>query len=358
MGFDVFISYPSPDKTVADAVCARLEQRGVRCWIAPRDVPPGFSYGESIIEAIEQCRVMVLVFSANTNASTHVAKEVERAVSHGLTIIPFRIQDVKPTKSLDYFISSVHWLDAITPPMETHLDYLAETVIRILPQSNAPAKPVVSAPPSAPRVASPAVAVAPVLPPTKPSGSSLKWIALLALAALLGGGAWWMLGNKTSDDPIVGCWKWSNNVTVDIRKDGSMTAVTFPGRWRLVDSVKSVYNFTWPEPVDTAVLSNGGRTLSGANQYGFTMSATRISGGSGIVGNWHWFNGAIVNIRPDGSLNAGPLIGRWSGGGQNYQLIWPKPVDTVTLAADHQSLQGGNQYGVPVAGSRLANCGR
>ena len=130
MGFDVFISYPSPDKTVADAVCARLEQRGVRCWIAPRDVPPGFSYGESIIEAIEQCRVMVLVFSANTNASTHVAKEVERAVSHGLTIIPFRIQDVKPTKSLDYFISSVHWLDAITPPMETHLDYLAETVIR------------------------------------------------------------------------------------------------------------------------------------------------------------------------------------------------------------------------------------
>ena len=129
-------------------------------------------------------------------------------------------------------------------------------------------------------------------------------------------------------------------------------------RTRMVDSVKSVYNFTWPEPVDNAVLSNGGRTLSGANQYGFTMSATRISGGSGIVGNWHWFNGAIVNIRPDGSLNAGPLIGRWSGGGQNYQLIWPKPVDTVTLAADHQSLQGGNQYGVPVAGSRLANCGR
>ena len=137
-----------------------------------------------------------------------------------------------------------------------------------------------------------------------------------------------------------------------------MTAVTFPGRWRLVDSVKSVYNFTWPEPVDNAVLGNGGRTLSGANQYGFTMSATRISGGSGIVGNWHWFNGAIVNIRPDGSLNAGPLVGHWSGGGQNYQLTWPKPVDTVTLASDQQSLQGGNQYGVPVAGSRLANCGR
>src|ERR1700751_726604 len=112
MAHDVFISYSSKDKAAADAVCARIEARGIRCWIAPRDVVPGLPYGEAIIDAINTCRIMGLVFSSNANASGHIPKEVERAVSRGVTIIPLRIEDVAPAKSLDYFISSVHWLDA------------------------------------------------------------------------------------------------------------------------------------------------------------------------------------------------------------------------------------------------------
>jgi len=34
MAHDVFISYATQDKTTADALCATLEGRGVRCWIA------------------------------------------------------------------------------------------------------------------------------------------------------------------------------------------------------------------------------------------------------------------------------------------------------------------------------------
>ena len=133
MAHDVFISYSSKDKTVADAVCAVLEKGGTRCWIAPRDVRPGTPYGEAIIEAIHGANVMVLVFSSHANASGHIPKEVERAVSKGLTIIPFRIQDVMPGRSLDYFIGSVHWLDAMTPPLEAHLEKLARTVEAIVP---------------------------------------------------------------------------------------------------------------------------------------------------------------------------------------------------------------------------------
>jgi hypothetical protein len=71
---------------------------------------------------------MVLVLSANANASPHIPKEVERAVSRGISIIPLRVEDVLPAKSLDYFISSVHWLDAVTPPLESHLESLATTI--------------------------------------------------------------------------------------------------------------------------------------------------------------------------------------------------------------------------------------
>ena len=87
VSFDAFISYSSKDKTVADAVCARLESAGVRCWIAPRDVLAGTSYGEAIIDAIHSAKVMVLVFSSHANSSGHIPKEVERAVSNGLAIL-------------------------------------------------------------------------------------------------------------------------------------------------------------------------------------------------------------------------------------------------------------------------------
>src|SRR5438552_3666559 len=64
---DVFLSYSSKDKLTADAACAALEARGLRCWVAPRDIVPGKEWGAAIIEGIEQSRSMVLLFSANAN---------------------------------------------------------------------------------------------------------------------------------------------------------------------------------------------------------------------------------------------------------------------------------------------------
>ena len=128
MAHDVFISYSSKDKPIADAVCAALEAERVRCWIAPRDVLPSVPYGEAIIEALNQSRLLVLIFTSNSNASRHVMREVERAVNKGIPVVPFRVQDVQPTAAMEYFISSDHWLDALTPPLEGHIRKLVETV--------------------------------------------------------------------------------------------------------------------------------------------------------------------------------------------------------------------------------------
>lgn len=132
MAHDVFISYSSHDKPTADAACAVLEQKGIRCWIAPRDIVPGADWGESIIDAISDARALVLVFSSHANASPQIKREVERAVNKGIPIIPLRIEDVAPTKSLEYFISTPHWLDAYNPPLERHLTYLADVIAHIL----------------------------------------------------------------------------------------------------------------------------------------------------------------------------------------------------------------------------------
>jgi TIR domain len=135
---DVFISYASGDKAAADQVCAALERRGVRCWIAPRNARPGINYGASIVDAIDATPVLVFLVSSRAIASPHVQREVERAANKGVHVIPFRIEDVPLSKSLQYFLESVHWLDAFTPPLDRHLDDLAEAVMYFL-SSQAPA---------------------------------------------------------------------------------------------------------------------------------------------------------------------------------------------------------------------------
>ena len=109
--FEVFISHSHVDKATADATCATLEQAGIRCWMAPRDIRPGDEWGAAIVNAIDHCHVMVLIFSSNANNSRQIRREVERAVHAGATIIPVRIEDIAPTEAMAYFMSTVHWLD-------------------------------------------------------------------------------------------------------------------------------------------------------------------------------------------------------------------------------------------------------
>ncbi|MGA9048057.1 MAG: TIR domain-containing protein [Dehalococcoidia bacterium] len=149
MAHDVFISYSSKDKVIADAVCASLEARKIRCWIAPRDVLPGEVYAEALIESLNESRLMVLVFSANSNESPQVIREVERAVNKGIPIIPFRIEDVIPSKSMEYFVSSSHWLDAMTPPLEKHLERLGDTIQLLLDKGHEALPPTEFHPPTA-----------------------------------------------------------------------------------------------------------------------------------------------------------------------------------------------------------------
>jgi hypothetical protein len=130
--FDVFVSYSHKDKSSADAVCSGLESAGIRCWIAPRDIEAGSEWAEGIIHGLNRCRVMVLIFSAHANHSHQVRREVERAVNREMAILPFRIEDVPPGSKLEYFLSNLHWLDALTPPLTAHIERLTTRINSLL----------------------------------------------------------------------------------------------------------------------------------------------------------------------------------------------------------------------------------
>jgi TIR domain-containing protein len=123
---DIFISYSQPDAECAFELVARLESEGIKCWIAPRDITPAADWAAEIIDAISAARLMVLVFSSSSNDSAQVRREVERAVHKQVHILPFRIEDVLPSKSLEYFLSSQHWMDAFPPPRDMHYARLCQ----------------------------------------------------------------------------------------------------------------------------------------------------------------------------------------------------------------------------------------
>ena len=137
----IFLSYSSKDKLVADAICSRLENQGIRCWIAPRDVKPGSDYSNQIADALEEATMMVMVFSSDSNNSRHVKSEIDRAFSLGKIIIPFRVENVELDKGLAYYLAKTHWLDAVTKPLEQHIDRLAATIRQVSGIETLPSSP-------------------------------------------------------------------------------------------------------------------------------------------------------------------------------------------------------------------------
>lgn len=168
---DVFISYSHKDKVIADAVCARFESENIRCWYAPRDIVPGADWAGSIIDAIKEAKIMVMIFTDFSNASTQVLREVNNAVSAGIPIVPFKLTESLPTKGMQYYLSTVHWLDAMNHPLENSIEQLFKLVQAML-NGTAPT-PVLT-------------------PPVLAQPKRRKWllpVIIAALVVLIGAGA-------------------------------------------------------------------------------------------------------------------------------------------------------------------------
>jgi hypothetical protein len=127
-GRRVFLSHASENADRAGEVCAHLERVGLRCWIAPRDIRPGRDWSREIIAGIDGSRAMVVLVSAEANASRQVAREVERADDRGIPLFPVRLADVEPGAGLEYFLGGSQWIDAFRPPFSVRMDHLVGAI--------------------------------------------------------------------------------------------------------------------------------------------------------------------------------------------------------------------------------------
>ncbi|MHB8528041.1 MAG: toll/interleukin-1 receptor domain-containing protein [Caulobacteraceae bacterium] len=191
MAHDVFISYSSQDKPVADRVCHALEEKGLRCWVAPRDIPYGAEWPEAIMGALASAPAVVLVFTHHTNNSAHVRREVAAALEAGAIVIPFRTEEATPEGALRYNLINLHWMDAISPPLEAHIDGLIRTLKRLEGEPAGTPSPVAApAPRSGMAAEHPAGSRAEPPPPAGEPTLDRRFELVVGLAAILAALGW------------------------------------------------------------------------------------------------------------------------------------------------------------------------
>jgi hypothetical protein len=134
----VFVSYSSPDAAKANLIREALEDHDVTCWIAPRDLSAGTQWGAGIVQAIQACEAVVVVFSDAANRSPQVAREMELAVSNRKPLIPIRVADAMPTDDMQYFLGVSHWFNAYAMPIEAYLPDIVTAVKNVLAREDSP----------------------------------------------------------------------------------------------------------------------------------------------------------------------------------------------------------------------------
>ena len=311
MAHDVFISYSYKDKPIADAICTNLEVAGVRCWIAPRDMIPGEQGPEAISRAISQSRLMVMVFSADSNTSVDVYRELFLAASNNVVIIPFRIEQVEPEPRKGYILAGAHWLDAMNPPTQEQVDVLVKSVKSFLKKPELP-KPVGVIP----VIAEPAVFSShPNLIQRIPAWA---WGLLIAALVLAGGAVSFTLWGQTHKavplaSPIlpVVSQSFSPTETPDI----SSAAATGPLSERarsFAEPILTILAQRKPDYEDDFSKLNGDWILQGSpdsNTYAIEDGVARfwVSQGMGNMINQKAFTGKDFELQFDTRLVSGDV---------------------------------------------------
>lgn len=106
----VFVSYSSDDRKLVNTITKMMKEAGISYWKAPEMIPAGSSYAREIPRAIKECAVFLLVLSRTSQKSIWVEKEIDSAISHRKTIIPFQIDDLPLNDTFRFYLNNVQMI--------------------------------------------------------------------------------------------------------------------------------------------------------------------------------------------------------------------------------------------------------
>jgi hypothetical protein len=130
MKYRIAITHAPTDAVVATSIRQAFQGAEIKCehLTAPRSERTE----EHALRIIDKSDAMILILSAAVNGLPRIEKQVERAANYGKPIITFRIDNAPLSKRLEFYLSTPHWFDASSQPLEKHLAELVLTTRRLL----------------------------------------------------------------------------------------------------------------------------------------------------------------------------------------------------------------------------------
>jgi hypothetical protein len=205
MNHDVFISYSHENITAAQAICHELEDKGIKCWMAPRDIPVGAKYASVISKAIVHSKIVVLVFSDYSARSPWVESEINIAFSNRKTIIPYKIDKTNYEEFDEFYLmlNNRHWIEAY-PDYKTRFKELVTIVAQTLGRNVSASKPAMSTPTLAPApIPTPTQKQSSetLMPTSKPNNLKRYWLVALCMLAV-GCAMWYISTDKLESEKL------------------------------------------------------------------------------------------------------------------------------------------------------------
>jgi TPR repeat protein len=113
--YDVFISYSRLDSATANKICEAFESNNITYFIDREGISGGQMFADVIATAIDASRILLFLASKNSYASKYAKKELMYAIKQNadrdqqpIEIIPYCIDDSKPSKGLDLMFSDLN----------------------------------------------------------------------------------------------------------------------------------------------------------------------------------------------------------------------------------------------------------
>ncbi|HNT66896.1 MAG TPA: TIR domain-containing protein [bacterium] len=136
MAHDVFICHSHEDRNIAFELCEKLEKENFQCWIAPRNIPPGEDWPSAIMKAIESSKILILILSSHSKASPQVLRELERAITRRIFILPLRFENMQLDGAFEYLLGPCQIFDAFPLAIDKYLDQIISTLKSRLSRSD------------------------------------------------------------------------------------------------------------------------------------------------------------------------------------------------------------------------------
>ena len=111
MGAEVFISYSSLDRDRVMPVVESLRGSGISVWVDEGNIHAADLWSEQIVQAIADCRVMVVMLSSNSTDSRNVVKEVMLASEQNKALLPVYLEPAEIPAKLQYQLAGIQHLE-------------------------------------------------------------------------------------------------------------------------------------------------------------------------------------------------------------------------------------------------------